>query len=112
MKRETVKKVLINTAIAGMIAGAGIGCSRNSEQKRSGANTEPTAVSKNGCGGKDGCGGKNGCQGAAAETKGQEAPEKSGDRNACRATGDRKATPGQEKPTKDSCAGKAGCSAS
>jgi len=109
MNRDKAKKLLINTAIAGMIAGAGFGCSRSSNQTESTPDAAPTAVTKNGCGGKNGCSGKNGCQGATAEGKAQAAPEKSSDTNSCRATGDRKAAGKDGKGAKNSCAGKAGC---
>ena len=49
-----MKKVLVNAAMAGMIAGAGV------MVPSAGSATTATEVSQNSCGGKDGCGGKSG----------------------------------------------------
>ena len=56
-----MKKVLVNAAMAGMIAGAGL------MVPAAGSASTPTEVGQNNCGGKDGCGGKSGDQAKGSE---------------------------------------------
>ena len=57
-----MKKLLVNAAMAGMIAGVGtMGAPTAS------AATNPSESVRNGCGGKDGCGGKSGDNGCATK---------------------------------------------
>ena len=48
-----MKKLLVNAAMAGMIAGVG-----TMGTPTASATTNPSETVRNGCGGKDGCGGK------------------------------------------------------
>jgi len=50
-----MKKLLVNAAMAGMIAGVG-----TMGTPTASAATNPSETVRNGCGGKDGCGGKKG----------------------------------------------------
>ena len=50
-----MKKLLVNAAMAGMIAGVGTMGAPSAS-----AATNPSESVRNGCGGKDGCGGKSG----------------------------------------------------
>gem|GEM_PF-6151553 len=80
MNGKKVKKVLIHTAIAGMIAGVGVGCSRGDGKT------------------------------ASPEKAGGTQTAKAGDRNACRARSTGTATPNTKgNEPGNTCAGKAGC---
>jgi hypothetical protein len=66
MNSQKMKKLLVNAAMAGMIAGAGV------MVPAAGSATSATEVSQNSCGGKSGCGGKDDCSGKADEAKSSE----------------------------------------
>ncbi len=86
-----VKKMLVNAAMAGMIAGAGV------MVPAAGSATTTTELSQNSCGGKDGCGGKSGDEAKNAS-----------ERHACKGMNDCKGQ-GACKSGDNGCAGKNSC---